>query len=155
MMSKLTDLKKTVKDKSENFRALGKNVWWEVAAYAVRIVCCATPAIIIMYQENSWQKASLGLLASLVIVAIIMILYKPIKQLFSLAPGVLPFGIFIAVSIAFKTMADAFLIIGSCGLFGSILAIPLHYKYLQGLPTNDDMLNVLNQINERLNQKSK
>lgn len=147
---KINDLKNKFDTGYEKFHSLGKNIWWEIAAYTVRILSCAIPAVVIMYQEHSWQKASLGLLASLVILATVIILYRPIKSLFKLAPGVLPFSVFIIVALLFKTMSDAFLIVGSAGLIGSVLAIPLHYRYLQSLPTTDEMMDLLNKINEKL-----
>lgn len=127
-----------------------KNTWWEVTAYAIRVLSCVIPALIIMYQEHSWQKASLSLMGSLLVIAIVIIMFRPIKALFSFAPGVLPFAIFVGMSFAFKTMADAFLTIGISGLIGSVIAIPFHYRYIQGLSTDDPFSRAIQDINSKL-----
>lgn len=136
-----------------------KETWWEVAAYAIRVASCVIPAAIILYQENSWQvattKLSLGLLGGLAILAVFIVLYQPIKAGLKFIPGVLPFGIFVGLSILFKIMADSFLIIGISGLVGSVIAIPFHYKYLCSLSEQaDEGLNTLKQIAEKLDSLS-
>lgn len=141
-----------IKENTQKLKTLKltKDTKWEVLAYLIRISSCIIPAVIIMYTENSWKKASLSLLGSLVLVAIAIILYQPIKNAMSFIPGVVPFGIFVAIAIAFKTMADAFLIIGISGLCGSVLAVPFHYKYLQSLSKDDEILTTLSEINDKL-----
>lgn len=142
-----------IKDKlnSLNAQEFTKDMWWEVAAYAIRILSVVIPAIIIMYQENSWQKASLGLVASLMIAAVVIIMYRPIRSAMKFIPGVVPFGIFVIAAIAFKTMSDALLVIGIAGLVGSVIAIPFHYKYISTIKANaNEGLDTLKQIADNL-----
>ena len=149
-MSKITEeiTKRISEAKSKPFT---KDTWWEIAAYAVRLLSCAIPAIIIMYQENSWQKASLSLIGTLLLIATIIILYRPIRAATKFIPGVIPFGAFVGIAFVFKTMADALLTIGIAGLVGSIIAIPLHYKYLSTQSSKaDESLNSLKEIAETL-----
>lgn len=128
-----------------------QDMWWEIAAYGIRILSVVIPAVVIMYQENSWQKASLGLIASLMILAVVIIMYRPIRAAMKFMPGVVPFGIFIIAALAFKTMADALLVIGIAGLLGSVIAIPFHYKYLSTLKaTANEGLDTLKQIADNL-----
>ena len=103
---------------------------WEVGAYAMRIVPTATPAIVITCLENSWVKTGLGLTATLIVIALLIIMREPISKAMGYAPGVVPFAVFVALGIFFKTAANALLIIGGCGLGGCVLSIPLHLKYL-------------------------
>ena len=134
--------------KSQEFT---KDMWWEIAAYGIRILSVIIPAIVIMYQENSWQKASLGLIATMMIAAIVIIMYQPIRAAMKFVPGVIPFGIFVVAALAFKTMADALLVIGIAGLVGSVIAIPFHYKYLNTLKTvANESLDTLKQIADNL-----
>lgn len=105
-------------------------IGWEIGAYTVRAVSVATPAAIIMTLENSWAKSGLGLLATLLIIALLIIFKEPIKIATNYAPGVIPFAIFIVVALFFDTTAKSLLTIGISGLAGSFAAIPLHIKYL-------------------------
>ena len=68
------------------------------------------------------------------------------------APGVFPFLIFVIIAMFFNTTANALLTIGLSGLGGSIVAIPLHYKYLQSKkpPEEDPQLTVLKDIANKL-----
>lgn len=105
-------------------------IGWEIGAYSIRGVSVAVPAVVIMFLENSFVKSGLGLLATLLIVALLLIYKEPIKKAAGYAPGVLPFTIFIVLAIFFDTTAKSLFLIGSSGLGGSLLAIPFHLKYL-------------------------
>ena len=105
-------------------------IGWEIGAYAVRGLSVIVPAAVIMFLENSWIKSGIGLLATLMIIALVIIFKQPIKQATSYAPGVIPFTIFIVVAWFFSTTAYALYTIGISGLGGSIAAIPLHLKYI-------------------------
>ena len=134
--------------KSQEFT---KDMWWEIAAYIIRLVSVVVPAVVIMYQENSWQKASLGLIASLMIAAVVIIMYRPIRAAMKFVPGVIPFGVFVIAALAFRTMADALLVIGISGLAGSVVAIPFHYKYISTIKaTANESVDALKQIAESL-----
>ena len=104
-------------------------IGWEVAAYSVRGVSVAAPAVTIMCLENSWLKTGIGLFATLMIIALFIIYKKPIQKAMSYAPGVIPFSIFVAIAIFFNTVSNALLTIGISGLAGSVVAVPLHLKY--------------------------
>lgn len=105
-------------------------IGWEIGAYAVRSISVATPAVIIMTLENSWVKTGLGLLATFVIIALILIFKEPIKKASDYAPGAVIFTIFIVIAIFFKTVSNVLLTVGISGVGGSILSVPLHVKYL-------------------------
>lgn len=114
----------------EKHTKMSSGLKWEIAAYAVRAISTATPAVIVMFMENSWVKSGLGLTATVLLVALAIIFKEPLKKAMNYAPGVIPFTIFVIIAIFFNTTAKALLAIGISGLGGSIVAIPLHAKYL-------------------------
>ena len=120
--NKLTNASTTKKE--------GTGIGWEIGAYTIRGVSVALPAIVIMILENSWVKNGLGLLATLLIIAILIIFRKPLKNAAGYAPGVIPFTIFVIIALFFNTTAQALLTVGISGLGGSVAAIPLHLKYI-------------------------
>lgn len=105
-------------------------IGWEIGAYTIRGVSVGTPAVVIMCMENSWVKTGIGLLATLLIIAMVIIYKEPLKKAMGYAPGVVPFTIFVVVALFFNTAANALMTIGISGLGGSVAAIPLHMKYL-------------------------
>ena len=116
--------------KKTNAKASSSGIGWEIGAYTVRGVSVALPAIVIMCLENSWIKNGIGLLATLLIIALLIIFKEPLKAASSYAPGVVPFTIFIVIAIFFNTTSQSLMTIGISGLSGSVAAIPLHAKYL-------------------------
>ena len=120
------------KEATKKVKAVSKTpgIWWEVGAYATRTISVVTPATIIMTLEDSWVKNGLGLLATLLIIAVLIIFKDPIKKASGYAPGVIPFAIFVVVAIFFDTTSKSLLTIGISGLSGCTLAIPMHIKYL-------------------------
>ena len=169
-MSKLSEFRKTVDEGSEKQKAkaaklkekvdkvtskaksFNKNTWWEISAYIVRTISVGVPACVIMTLENSWVKSGIGLLATFLLIALAIIYKEPIKKAAGFAPGVFPFLIFVIIALFFNTTANALLTIGLSGLGGSIVAIPLHYKYLQSKkpPEEDPQLTVLKDIANKL-----
>lgn len=169
-MSKLSEFRKTVDEGSEKQKAkaaklkekvnkvaskakgFNKNAWWEISAYIVRTISVGVPACVIMTLENSWVKSGIGLLATFLLIALAIIYKEPIKKAAGFAPGVFPFLIFVIIALFFNTTANALLTIGLSGLGGSIVAIPLHYKYLQSKkpPEEDPQLTVLKDIANKL-----
>jgi hypothetical protein len=169
-MSKLSEFRKTVDEGSEKQKAkavklkekvnkvaskakgFNKNTWWEIGAYIVRTISVGVPACVIMTLENSWVKSGIGLLATFLLIALAIIYKEPIKKAAGFAPGVFPFLIFVIIALFFNTTANALLTIGLSGLGGSIVAIPLHYKYLQSKkpPEEDPQLTVLKDIANKL-----
>lgn len=169
-MSKLSEFRKTVDEGSEKQKAkaaklkekvdkvaskakgFNKNTWWEIGAYIVRTISVGVPACVIMTLENSWVKSGIGLLATFLLIALAIIYKEPIKKAAGFAPGVFPFLIFVIIALFFNTTANALLTIGLSGLGGSIVAIPLHYKYLQSKkpPEEDSQLTVLKDIANKL-----
>lgn len=131
-MSKLDDAKTKLSGKVEKAKKISSKpgIGWEIGAYSIRGISVALPAVVIMFMENSWVKSGLGLLATLLIVAMIIVFKEPIKKAMGYAPGVIPFTIFVIIAIFFNTVSNAFLTIGISGLAGSAAAIPLHVKYL-------------------------
>ena len=125
-----TSKKSSATIKKTNSVLTTRGIGWEIGAYAVRALSVATPTAIIMTLENSWVKNGLGLLATLLIIALLIIFKEPIKVATSYAPGVIPFAIFIVVALFFHTTAQSLLAVGISGLAGSFAAIPLHVKYL-------------------------
>lgn len=105
-------------------------IGWEIGAYAVRGTSVIVPSVVIMALENSWFTTGLGLLATFVIMALLLIFKEPIKKASGYAPGIVTFAIFVVIAIFFDTVSDALLIIGLSGIAGSTAAIPLHLKYL-------------------------
>lgn len=105
-------------------------IGWEISAYTLRGVSVVIPASIIMIQENSWAKSGLGLLATLMLIALVVIFKEPIKKAAGYAPGVVPFTIFVIIAIFFRTATDALLTVGISGLSGSVASVPLHLKYI-------------------------
>lgn len=122
-------LNKSNKDKPKLIGTPGFG--WEIGAYSIRAVSVLIPVLVIMALENSWVKSGLGLLATLLIVAMLIIFRKPLGHAAGYAPGVIPFSIFIVIATFFNTTAKSLLIVGTSGLAGSVLAIPLHIKYLR------------------------
>ena len=169
-MSKLSEFRKTIAEGSEKNEAkvaklkekvdkvtskakgFNKNTWWEISAYIVRTLSVGVPAAVIMTLENSWVKSGIGLLATFLLIALAIIYKEPIKKAAGFAPGVFPFLIFVIIALFFNTTANALLTIGLSGLGGSIVAIPLHYKYLQSKkpPEEDPQLTVLKDIANKL-----
>lgn len=169
-MSKLSEFRKTVDEGSEKQKAkaaklkekvdkvaskakgVNKNTWWEIGAYIVRTISVGVPACVIMTLENSWVKSGIGLLATFLLIALAIIYKEPVKKAAGFAPGVFPFLIFVIIALFFNTTANALLTIGLSGLGGSIVAIPLHYKYLQSKkpPEEDPQLTVLKDIANKL-----
>lgn len=169
-MSKLSEFRKTVDEGSEKQKAkaaklkekvdkvaskakgFNKNTWWEIGAYIVRTISVGVPACVIMTLENSWVKSGIGLLATFLLIALAIIYKEPIKKAAGFAPGVFPFLIFVIIALFFNTTANALLTIGLSGLGGSVVAIPLHYKYLQSKkpPEEDPQLTVLKDIANKL-----
>ena len=169
-MSKLSEFRKTVDEGSEKqktkaaklkekadkvaskAKGFNKNTWWEIGAYIVRTISVGVPACVIMTLENSWVKSGIGLLATFLLIALAIIYKEPIKKAAGFAPGVFPFLIFVIIALFFNTTANALLTIGLSGLGGSIVAIPLHYKYLQSKkpPEEDPQLTVLKDIANKL-----
>ena len=169
-MSKLSEFRKTIDEGSEKNKAkaaklkekvdkvtskakdFNKNTWWEISAYIVRTLSVGVPAAVIMTLENSWVKSGIGLLATFLLIALAIIYKEPIKKAAGFAPGVFPFLIFVIIALFFNTTANALLTIGLSGLGGSIVAIPLHYKYLQSKkpPEEDPQLTVLKDIANKL-----
>lgn len=169
-MSKLSEFRKTVDEGSEKQKTkaaklkekvdkvaskpkrFNKNTWWEISAYIVRTISVGVPACVIMTLENSWVKSGIGLLATFLLIALAIIYKEPIKKAAGFAPGVFPFLIFVIIALFFNTTANALLTIGLSGLGGSIVAIPLHYKYLQSKkpPEEDPQLTVLKDIANKL-----
>lgn len=169
-MSKLSEFRKTVDEGSEKQKAkaaklkekmdkaaskakgFNKNTWWEIGAYIVRTISVGVPACVIMTLENSWVKSGIGLLATFLLIALAIIYKEPVKKAAGFAPGVFPFLIFVIIALFFNTTANALLTIGLSGLGGSIVAIPLHYKYLQSKkpPEEDPQLTVLKDIANKL-----
>lgn len=123
---------------------------WEIGAYGVRTICVGVPAAVIMSLEGTWVKNGLGLMATILIIALFIIYRKPIKAAANYAPGVIPFSIFMLIGIFFNTTAASLLTIGVSGLTGSILAIPLHAKYLSKQNTESDELQALRAMNKQL-----
>lgn len=169
-MSKLSEFRKTIDEGSEKNKAkaaklkekvdkvtskaksFNKNTWWEISAYIVRTISVGVPAAVIMTLENSWVKSGIGLLATFLLIALAIIYKEPVKKAAGYAPGVFPFLIFVIIALFFNTTANALLTIGLSGLGGSIVAIPLHYKYLQSKkpPEEDPQLTVLKDIANKL-----
>ena len=138
---------KKVAKKKRNTSGIG----WEIGAYATRGVSVLIPAVVIMTLEGSWVKNGLGLLATLLIIAMLIIFKKPIKSASNYAPGVIPFTAFIVIAIFFNTTAKALLTVGISGLTGSIAAIPFHLKYLSYSKTEDSqVLELLNTLTNKL-----
>lgn len=131
-MSKLDDAKAILNNKVKTAKQESKNpgFGWEIAAYVIRTVGVGTPAIVIMCLEDSWVKTGIGLLATLLIIAMLIIFKEPIKTATAYAPGVLPFAIFVVLALFFQTSANALLTIGISGLASCGIAIPFHAKYL-------------------------
>lgn len=151
-MDKFTELRnklsaKPDKSSTESSSGLG----WEIGAYSIRGISVALPAVIIMFLENSWVKTGLGLLATILIIAMVIIFREPIKKAMGYAPGVVPFTVFVIIAIFFNTTANALMTIGISGLGGSIVSIPLHLKYIsmqKGTKTPEQILleNIANKI---------
>lgn len=127
-MSKFDEVKALLTNKSNGKSTTGFG--WEIAAYAIRAVGTGTPAVVIMCLEDSWVKNGIGLLATLLIIALLIIFKEPIQTAAGYAPGVIPFAIFTAIAAFFQTTAYALLTIGISGLASCGIAIPFHAKYL-------------------------
>lgn len=135
-------------------KKIDKNIWWEISAYIVRGLSAGVPAAIIMTLENSWVKSGIGLTLTIVLVALTIIYKEPIKKAAGYAPGVIPFTIFVIIALFFNTTANALLTVGLSGLGGSIIAVPLHYKYLKAKENTDSKeLSVLKDIAEALKKQ--
>ena len=158
LLSPKTPAVKPVKEepqKQENpKKKIDKNIWWEISAYIVRGLSVGVPAAIIMTLENSWVKSGIGLTLTIVLVALAIIYKEPIKKAAGYAPGVIPFTIFVIIALFFNTTANALLTVGLSGLGGSIIAVPLHYKYLKAKENTDSKeLSVLKDIAEALKKQ--
>lgn len=158
LLSPKTPAVKPVKEepqKQENpKKKIDKNIWWEISAYIVRGLSAGVPAAIIMTLENSWAKSGIGLTLTIVLVALAIIYKEPIKKAAGYAPGVIPFTIFVIIALFFNTTANALLTVGLSGLGGSIIAVPLHYKYLKAKENTDSKeLSVLKDIAEALKKQ--
>lgn len=146
LLNKTKTVTNKVKENSKN-----PGFAWEAAAYAVRGVSASAPAVVIMCLENSWVKTSIGLLATVLIIALLIIFKEPLKTAASYAPGVIPFAIFVVVAMFFQATSRALLTVGISGLTGSGIAVPLHLKYLSYKKTEKSPeLQALEQIAEQL-----
>lgn len=135
-------------------KKFNKNIWWEVSAYVIRGLSVAVPAAIIITIENSWVKSGIGLTLTVVLIALAIIYKEPIKKAAGYAPGVIPFTIFVIIALFFNTTANALLTVGLSGLGGSIISVPLHYKYLKSKENTDSKeLSVLKDIAETLKKQ--
>lgn len=124
-------LNKTFESKTKNKTNKSKSgIGWEIGAYSIRGLSVAIPAAVTMTLEDTWVKNGIGLLATMLIIAMLIIYKEPIKKASKYAPGVIPFAIFVVLAIFFETTSKALLTIGTSGLSGSVLAVPLHAKYL-------------------------
>lgn len=142
-----TKVKRTKVEKAGKAPGIG----WEIGAYSVRGVSVAAPSITIMCLENSWVKTGLGLMATVLIIALLIIFKDPIKTASGYAPGVIPFAIFIVIALFFDTTAKTLLTVGVSGFGGSVISIPLHLKYLSHQKTEKSPeLQALETIAERL-----
>lgn len=144
---------------SKKLKASTKNkaVWWEVFAYVIRTLSVAAPVVVLNTINQTWTKTSFGLTTTLMIV-VLLIIYKPqIKKLSSYAPGSVTFAIFLVISYFLYSTAETFMIIGACGLGGSVAASPLHIKYLNSLKKVEDIPSdevlALREISEKLNKE--
>lgn len=128
----LNSTSKKTKAASDKVKAASKTpgIGWEVGAYTIRGISLIVPAAVIMTMENSWVKNGLGLLATVLIIALLIVFKEPVKKASGYAPGVIPFSIFVVLAIFFETTSQALLTIGISGLGGSVAAIPLHAKHL-------------------------
>ena len=163
-MSKLSEFKNLIAPtqqpkkvepvKEASKKKFNKNIWWEVSAYVIRGLSVAVPAAIIITIENSWVKSGIGLTLTVVLIALTIIYKEPIKKAASYAPGVIPFTIFVIIALFFNTTANALLTVGLSGLGGSIISVPLHYKYLKSKENTDSKeLSVLKDIAETLKKQ--
>lgn len=149
----IKDAKTAINNKSKKIKQASKNpgIGWEIGAYSVRGLSVAIPAAVIMTLENSWVKSGLGLLAVVLIIALLIIFKDPIKRASSYAPGVIPFAIFVVISIFFDTTAQALFTVGMSGLSGCVAATPLHLVYLsKNKQTKSPELQALENIAKKL-----
>lgn len=150
-------IKEKVTKVSDKLKTVNKNTWWEISAYIIRTLSVAVPTCVIITIEGSWVKSGIGLTATVLLIALAIIYRQPLKKAMGYAPGVVPFTIFVIVALFFNTTANALLTVGISGLGGSIIAIPLHYKYLQSKkpPEEDPQVTVLKSIAEKLDSLNK
>lgn len=166
-MSKLSEFQAMVDKNSESVKAkkeklkntvnkIDRSIWWEIGAYTIRTLSTAVPAVVIMALENSWVKTGMGLMCTILLIALALIYKEPLKKAMNNAPGVVPFTIFVIIALFFNTTANALLTVGLSGLGGSIVAIPFHYKYTQcqkaKLNEESEEVKVLKTIAEKLNR---
>lgn len=121
-------LQKTDKPPENKPKTTG-NIWWEISAYAIRTTGIVAPSAIIATINHTWVKTSLGFSVTLMLLALFIIYQKPIKAAMNIAPGVIPFAVFLIAGYFFYTTATSLFIIGGSGLIGCSAAIPLHLKY--------------------------
>ena len=126
LLNAVSTKKSTKTDNAKSKTGMG----WEISAYTIRAASVSVPAVIVMCMENSWLRNGLGLMATVLIIALLIIFKEPIKKASGYAPGVIPFAIFVTLAIFFDTSAKILLTVGISGLSGSIIAIPFHVKYL-------------------------
>lgn len=117
--------------KQPTSKKFNKNVLWEWGAYAIRTVSVVLPTAIITTINEAWTKTSIGFSATLIIIALLIIYKEPINKFRGAAPGVLPFAIFLVLAMFFYSTAENLFIVGISGFGGSIVATPLHIKYMQ------------------------